>query len=189
MTTATLRSLVALGAATLISACGNLTDLYPHAHQGCTVWYNTIWGQTVNSALNHTDPRSCPLNLVPGQPSSSGGIVYDRRAAYPNLPSDRANYLSVNIADDLAFGDHTCVLSLSYGPSTEYFFWGQPYSGSPNNLDWQAENYVSFNASYNPDYACFMVDLSGLPFGTDPPRAVITMNYFGEQGRLRRDGS
>lgn len=136
-----------------------------------------MWIDSIRYQIAHSDPRTCPVNLSPGQPASSGALVYDLRGDWPTAP--RSWLLEVGVYDDEINFDHSCQFALG-GPSTELFSWGPAYPGSSDPYSWQASQWVNFNASYNPDYLCVKVDLSGV-VSFDEPRANITMNYFGTQ--------
>lgn len=156
----------------LVSACGLVQDS-GHAHTGCSAWHNSDWSAAVLTALEHSDDRSCPLGLQPGQQATSGGKVYD--LTVPEYTIGSANWLTIEPHQSVFGSQNTCSSSLG-SAQTAGFYLGQ--SQPPQGLRWQAETYVSWQVQNSPEYACFWITVSNPNLS---PRAVITIPYNGSQ--------
>lgn len=157
--------------ALLLAGCGNIVDPN-HSHSGCTIWYNSVWQSAgANLQLDHSDARSCPLNIQAGTYAQTGGKVYDNNAVYPA----QGDPISLTIqAFDYSLGSNRdCYTPLGYS-STNWFAYGQTSSGYRR----QAEAWPYYYAGDSPDAACFEVNMWSQ---TTNARAVITINYWGQQ--------
>jgi hypothetical protein len=146
-----------------------------HTHAGCNAWYDNAWTTYVRSYLAHSDYRSCPLGLQPGQQATSGATVYDDTAP-PNEPGDPW-LLDVQLFVYIIGSDRECVTPLGYTQSSTFYL-GQNRSGS-GPYQWQASAWVTWTVQSSPEYVCFDVHLSSTPF--EKPHAVITIAYNGTQ--------
>lgn len=162
-------------AMTLSVGCSNVTDA-GHIHSGCTAAYNTAWGQYVNAAISHSDYRSCPVGLNPGQTAASAAVVYDNTAGvYPyGTTSTIAIYSEPN---QLTYTDQSCSDPLA-GENEARFYWGQarPFFGV--QYEWRADPQVLWTVAQTPEFVCHRV----ISYATSYEiLAVITINYWGEQ--------
>ncbi len=168
--------LIAFALLSAAAACGTLTDP-DHNHPGCTETHNSDWTTYIQFGIVHTDPRTCPIALEFGQQGSSGGIVYDLTAPPYGQGLGNAQWLDLGVYD-YPSSNYQCSLALA--SATEFFSWGQPRPGSSALYEWRAERYLSFYRQESPDFTCFEVRLQQSVFLK--PRAVITINYYGQQG-------
>ena len=98
--------------------------------------------------------------------------MYDNTSPYPS-----SSTISIETSpNQYTFSDQSCSFALSYS-NNSYFYWGQPRSGSFATYERQADPAVSWTVSQTPEYLCHSV----FSYDPGPIRAVITVNYWGEQ--------
>lgn len=174
---------IALWFTVFTASCSTLTDVF-HVHQGCTANSGSVWNSKVRFDIDHNDARSCPVGAEYGSTASTGSIVKDLTAQWPDDYGE-ATYLALRVSDDATYfaGEvfSSCVGTTLGNDVQENFSWTPaPPAPNQNNRYRVAQTFASYTVSYNPDYACFEVGLSGT---IDKARARINIAYYGEQWR------
>lgn len=167
------RFVAPLIAAVLVTlSCTEVADP-GHTHGGCTAAYNTAWQTWVQGEISHSDLRSCPIGLNPGQLAISTAKAWDLTATYPVL---QASSLKSN-AYTQKYSDLVCAGQLGTD-DIEFFYFGQPRPGSSASMESQADPALAWLVQTTPEYVCHKVNHF---YTLDDIRAVITINYWGTQ--------